>query len=483
MSSPSENDPGVHTVIPCLTVLVTLGFISIIHFAILLSNGALWSWKDGALDHAFKAEGSRLVRDPVQQLRATMGLDANDVVAHHGQFYYRPDIEHVRGRNFLKPPVIRSHVVLKQESSLARQWNPLPAIIAFDRQLKKEGIRLVLLPVPSKAVFADSSQPPILNEGYHEFVETLHQDHGVEVLDLVPLFEKLRIQGGQLFLRGDSHWAPEAMAHIARIVAAKTSVQSPALPYPTVRRTLTAPGDLTRLLGQNWKETIASSMVLDHNEEIWKPSREAPYLLLGDSFSNIYSLSEMGWGKGAGFAEMLSLEMSAPVDRITRNADGAFASREELLRDPGRLANKSVVIWQFALRELSFGNWKVLDLPRSGPTHRPRTGTAPQELEGTIARGAPVPPLTRTPYRQAVREVLLENVRSESGRIAGRIVLLGYAVQDHLPTGMANWEPGDQVSVQIVPWETVESSHGRLHRFALKDPGLELLEIPRFWMK
>ena len=89
MSSPSENDPGVHTVIPCLTVLVTLGFISIIHFAILLSNGALWSWKDGALDHAFKAEGSRLVRDPVQQLRATMGLDANDVVTHHGQFYVR----------------------------------------------------------------------------------------------------------------------------------------------------------------------------------------------------------------------------------------------------------------------------------------------------------------------------------------------------------------------------------------------------------
>ncbi len=479
----SQNEPGARSGFPCLAVLISLGFFSLIHFTIFFGNGALWSWKDGALDHAFREAGASLVRNPVQQLRTTMGLNTNDVVARHGQLYYRPDIEHVRGRSFLEPPAERSHVVLRQQRPTKRNWNPVPAIVTFDRQLKQEGIRLVLLPVPSKAVFTDSSQRPLLNEGYHEFVETLHQDHGVEVLDLVPLLGELHAQGDPLFLEGDSHWTPEAMSHIARLVAKETAVQPPGDPCQTVERTLSASGNLTRLLGRNRKETIASSMVLGHNEEIWKPSREAPYLLLGDSFANIYSLDEMGWGKGAGLAERLCLEMSAPVDRITRNTDGAFASREDLLRDPGRLASKSVVVWQFAMRELSFGNWKILDLPRAGLTPRPPIETAPQQLEGTIARVANVPPLARTPYRQAVREVLLENARSESGRIPGRVLLLGYGVQDHLPTGMAKWEPGDQVSVQVVPWETVESSHGQLHRFALKDPGLELLELPRFWMK
>ena len=484
MSSPSAKDPGAQAAIPCPAVLVTLGFLSIIHFAIFLGNGALWSWKDGALDHAFNAAGSRLVRAPVQQLRATMGLNANDVVAHQGELYYRPDIEHVHGRSFLKPPGARSHVVLTPESSQERQWNPVPAIIEFDRQLKREGIRLVLLPVPSKAVFANSSQPPILNGGYPEFLRILRSDLGVEVLDLVPLLQELRAQGSPLFLEGDSHWTPGTVREVARLVAEHTSVQSPGTPFPTVARTLSATGDLAHLLGQRArKETITASMVLGHNDEVWTPSREAPFLLLGDSFSNIYSLEEMGWGKGAGLAEMLSLEMSAPVDLIARNADGAFASREELHRDPGRLANKSVVVWQFAMRELSVGNWKVLPLPREELTQRPEAGPLPQKLEGTITRVANVPPLTRTPYRQAVREVLLDNVRSESGLITGQVVLLGYAVQDHLPTGMARWEEGDQVSVQAIPWETVEGVNGRLHRFALRDPGLELLKIPWVWMK
>ena len=176
MSHPSEKAPGAQAPIPCPAVLVTLGFLSIIHFAIFLGNGALWSWKDGALDHAFTAAGAGLVRAPVQQLRATVGLNANDVVAHQGELYYRPDIEHVHGRSFLNPPGARSHVVVTRESSLKRQWDPIPAIIEFDRQLKREGIRLVLLPVPSKAVFANDSQPPILNEGYLEFLQILRSD-------------------------------------------------------------------------------------------------------------------------------------------------------------------------------------------------------------------------------------------------------------------------------------------------------------------
>jgi hypothetical protein len=82
-----------------------------------------------------------------------------------------------------------------------------------------------------------------------------------------------------------------------------------------------------------------------------------------------------------------------------------------------------------------------------------------------------------------VREVLLGKIRSGSGRVTGSVILLGYAVQDHLPTGMAHWEKGDRVSVQVVPWEAVEPGTGDLQRFSLRDPEQTLQETSRFWIK
>ena len=480
MPDQEHNEPISLSRMPCIVVLVTLGVLSTIHLGTFFSDGSLWDWEDGALDRAFLEAGARHVHDPVQLLRARAGFDANDVVERTHELYYQPDIDHLTGRNFLRPPVARSHVVLSSPPDTERTWDPLPAILDFHQQLAARGIRLVVLPVPSKAVFADPSRKPILNEGYREFLDRLRAS-GAEIHDLVPLYEEMRAAGKRLFLEGDSHWTPEAMARAARAVAATTSVQPPDDPYPVLERQLTASGDLAQLLGRPWKETVRQRMLLSRNDLRWKPDPEAPYLLLGDSFSNIYSLDAMGWGIAAGFAEALSIELRAPVDRISRNADGAFASREELLRNPQRLANKSVVVWQFAMRELSFGDWKVLPLSSPEPSSASRLSDMPEELEGTIARVAPIPSLTRTPYRQAIREVLLENVRSSSGLVPDRVVLLGYAVQNHLPTGMAQWDPGDQVRLRVISWESVEPSKARLHRFALPDDELELLEVPRAW--
>ena len=474
------NEPVSLSRMPCVAVLVTLGFLSTIHLGSFFSDGSLWSWGGGALDRAFLEAGARQAREPVQRLRARMGFDANDVVERAHELYYQPDIDHLIGRSFLTPPAARSHVVLSRSPATSRNWNPLPAILDFHRELDARGIRLVVLPVPSKAVFANPSHGPILNEGYEAFLDRLRSS-GVEVHDLVPLYQEMRAAGTRLFLESDSHWTPEAMTRAARVIAAATSVQAPGEPSPVLERQLTASGDLAQLLGRQRKETVRQRMLLSRNDRLWKPDPEAPYLLLGDSFSNIYSLDAMGWGIGAGFAEALSIELRAPVDRIARNSDGAFASREELLRAPLRLANKSVVVWQFAMRELSFGDWKVLPLNAPTPEPRVHLGKFNEELEGTIVRAAAIPSLTRTPYRQAIREVLLENVRSSSGLLPGRVVLLGYAVQDHLPTGMAQWEPGDHVRVRAVSWESVAQSRGRLHRFAIPDPDLELLEAPWVW--
>ena len=469
MTNPLRKTSQPRDQMPSLTVLVSLGLFSIAHFAFVLSGESPRETED--LTRAFAKPGTQMLHSPGQRLRASAGLDTTEVVTRHDHCYYRPDIDHLSGQSFLKKP----------RHPASRHWNPLPAIINFHQQLKAAGIRLVLLPVPSQASLANEPSSPMVNEGYREFLRILRSDHGIEVLDLVPLLDNLSRQGTPPFLRGDSHWSPSGMSEVARFVAEKTSVQAPGEPYQTVERSLSSIGNLTRLMGRTKKESLSSSMVLGQNDEVWKPRPGAPFLLLGDSFSRIYSQEDMGWGKGAGLAETLSLEMSAPVDRIAFNKNGAFASREALLHHPERLANKSVVVWQFAMRELSFGNWKVLGLPELPP--RPAVQADPQTLEGTILRVAELPPLKQAPFRQAVREVLLGKIRSGSGRVTGSVILLGYAVQDHLPTGMAHWEKGDRVSVQVVPWEAVEPGTGDLQRFSLRDPEQTLQETSRFWIK
>ena len=120
-------------------------------------------------------------------------------------------------------------------------------------------------------------------------------------------------------------------------------------------------------------EAVWLRRVLQPDGSPWRPSRDADVLVLGDSFSNIYSLESMGWGTSAGFAEQLSYALRRPVDRLVQNDEGAFATRAMLQRQPDRLDGKRVVVYQFAARELAFGDWKVI--PAAGSPLNPRRGS------------------------------------------------------------------------------------------------------------
>ena len=98
----------------------------------------------------------------------------------------------------------------------------------------------------------------------------------------------------------------------------------------------------------------------------WKADPRADVLLLGDSFTNIYSQSDLGWGTGAGLAEQLSYYLGHPIDRLALNSGGALNTRQRLAQDLAtgndRLAGKKVVVYQFAVRELAIGDWRVIEL-------------------------------------------------------------------------------------------------------------------------
>src|SRR6185369_17065028 len=183
--------------------------------------------------------------------------------------------------------------------------------------------------------------------------------------------------GTSAYLATDTHWSPAAMENVATALAAELRPLLPAASKAAAfhRDTVTVRnlGDLGKMLklpdSVAWPapESVAIHRVRPVSDSAARDiDSSAEVLLLGDSFSNIYSLESMGWGASAGLAEQLALALNRPVDALRRNDAAAYATREMLTlenaRGCGRLAGKRVVVWQFAARELAYGDWKLLDL-------------------------------------------------------------------------------------------------------------------------
>jgi alginate O-acetyltransferase complex protein AlgJ len=199
---------------------------------------------------------------------------------------------------------------------------------------------------------------------------------------------------------------------------------------------------------------------------LWRPSKEADVLLLGDRFSNIFSFEAMG-GESAVFAEHLSVALGRPIDCILRNNDASFATREilsnELGRGRERLAGKKPVIREFATRELSFGNWKLLDL-KLGEAKPSRFLTLKpgEELEvsGTVKTISPVPWPDSVPYKDHIEALHLVDSEGadSSGDVAaesqGQAVVYLWSMRGNVWTSAARLRPGDRVKLRLRPWRT-----------------------------
>ena len=214
------------------------------------------------------------------------------------------------------------------------------------------------------------AQIPLQNASYASFLDELRRN-GILVFDPAePLAAAARSAQATQYLATDTHWRPEAMeaiaGQLAAFIRAHVSLPARAADHRVEPLELRQSGDIAVMLdlpaGQTLypPETVTIRRVLSPDGTPWQPSRDADVLLLGDSFSNVFSLASMGWGESAGFVEHVSLALQRPVDRIVQNDQGSYATRE-LLRRSGsdRLAGKRVVIYQFATRELVFGDWKV----------------------------------------------------------------------------------------------------------------------------
>jgi alginate O-acetyltransferase complex protein AlgJ len=410
--------------------------------------------------------------------------------------FYRPDVDYITGPPFLDPSQIRHRTHVDRV-----QPDPIKAIVDFRNQLAARGIDLIVVPVPMKpGIDADKfsaradETAPLQNPSFLEFKVRL-ESAGVGVFDPGPLLiqRKAALGGAPLYLENDTHWRPETMEFVAEKLAPliPPASSTPHAPLEVKEKEINSLGDIARMLmlppSQNIyrPEKVTIHEVLAGNA-LWRPSKDADILLLGDSFSNIFSLEALGWGESAGFAEHLSRALGGrPLDCILRNSDASFATREilarELARGRDRLAGKKLIVWEFATRELAFGDWKMIEMKLGQPAPErffvPKAG---EEIvaDGTVESVSTVPRPGTVPYADHILAVHLTDlaVAGRSANEALESLVYLESMRDNVLTAAARLRAGDRIKLRLRAWADVSDRYEKINRSEVDDLTVQLQE-------
>jgi alginate O-acetyltransferase complex protein AlgJ len=258
--------------------------------------------------------------------------------------------------------------------------DPLEPIDDFNRQLADMGIRLLVVPVPPKALIypamlgcsRDDARPAL--ERLRRFYAML-RERGVEVLDLTEDFLRPEaLAEGPLYCKTDSHWSGlglrRAAARMAEWVRAQVSLTRPAdgVAWSARGGERRIVGDLTRLLRGAETESVELFYVEDDAGNHPRADPASPILLLGDSHVLVFHEGADLHAAGAGLPDHLTLLLGARVDVLGVRGSGATTSRISLIRrikaSSDFLKTKKAVIWCFAAREFTEADaWRFVPLP------------------------------------------------------------------------------------------------------------------------
>jgi alginate O-acetyltransferase complex protein AlgJ len=421
-----------------------------------------------------------------------------------GWLFYRRDVDSLTGPGFLEARVLRQRAATGSELRAPPQPDPVKAIVDFHRQLAARGIALLVMPAPVKPSIHPEFYSRryvgrnlvVQNPSFEDFKRRL-ADAGVAVFDPSPVLAEAKAAspGTPLYLKTDTHWTPTAMESTARRLAglARQTVTLPAGQpgrFSAVAKTVKAPGDIALMLrlppgpAAFPAETVQLRQVVE-GERDWRPDPRAEVLLLGDSFANIYSLEPMGWGESAGLAEHLSLALGLPVDALCRNDSGSHATREmlarELQRGHDRLAGKKLVIWEFAARELAFGDWKLLPLQlgerKEASFYSPKAGQT-NEVRAIVRAASRAPRPGSVPYKDHILTLHLAELECPTDPEANsqEAVVFTWSMRDNQPTPAARLRPGDPVRLRLQPWSGVARLYEAINRSELDEDRLLLAD-------
>jgi len=292
------------------------------------------------------------------------------------------ELEYITFGRFWGPDARRANPNVPPDAA-----DPLVAILDFNEQLKKRGIELIFMPVPTRPlVFPESvlgkeklpnGTPPRLDTPELEFYELL-RSKGIKVLDLMPVYLKERSgEHGTVFVPSESHWTGYGVAVAAREAAKEIRSEQWAKKVPKHEfvakwTSLEVDGHILKSAqehgaGQALKpDTVWVRVIKEKTakgeESMAQSQPESPVVIMGDS-------NTFWWSReGGGLPEELAYELGYPVDLIFTPWGGATNARLNLMRrvhsDPTYLDKKKVVLWSFTSRGFVHTNdgWVVLPL-------------------------------------------------------------------------------------------------------------------------
>lgn len=443
------------------------------------------------------------------------------IIGQNGWLFYQAGVDYAAGADFLGREALAARMKgLKDRQVEADPHpDPRPALVAFISALRAHGVTVLLIPVPDKVMIhperltARASGVLANNPGYPQFVAAVEQAGGV-VFDATGLSRAKASIGRTLYLGQDTHWRPEWMAEMASAVAetVRERFPLPVLPNPlvTVTRTETRRrvGDLVDMLalpkGQSLyvPEEVAVTQIIDQatNRPV-APDPESDVVLLGDSFTNIYSDPGLGWGEGAGFAAHLGMALGRRLQVVAYNGAAATGARQEFLRteQARRLYSKKLLIYEFTIHDLTAANWRPLPLPPQkkrvlpvvrtevalsgapGPAAvpaRPASSVGPLLVSGEIELLSPLPTPGVSAYRDCLAFARLKVAKVISGEYNQSIAIVVFHVmKDNQLTESAALRVGDRVRLELQPLKEAAEIYRGMQRTDTTD---DFEHVPQF---
>lgn len=390
---------------------------------------------------------------------------------------------YVSGFNYLINPGFLLPEQLHKRSLSSIQPDPVKAIVDFNQQLKERGIRLILLPAPVKPMLYGDKLGTTMqirqNPSYQEFKSRIEAE-GISIMDFTDALFQMRQTTTEPYLHTDTHWSPKGAWLAARLTAEQLASDAHNNLGGVTWKTITGLGDIANMLHLSdptktiMPESVEAPMI---PERLARYSKNAEILLLGDSFVNIYDLGRMGWSDGGGFAKMLSFFLKKPVDVIARNDSGAYATRQllanELKRGRDRLAGKKIVIWEFVIRELAVGDWKMLDMTLGkAPEIKFINPQKPIMVTATVLAVSEVPRPYAAPYKDHIMSVHLGDINGGNDQAIAYMV----SMRDNVRTPAAQLRIGETAQIELASWADYEATYGSWNRSEINNDELLLQE-------
>ena len=313
---------------------------------------------------------------------------------------------------------------------------------------------------------------PIFHHDTKRIIKALNSSPNLDVLDLTkPLFN-LKSQN-QVFLKQDTHWTPEGMELAAKIIADHIKSLGITINNSNLnarnKEERKAYGDLAEKINI-WNGGFSEEVVLANQIQGNTRDRNSEVILLGDSFTNIYSSNQgLDWGVNAGLPEHIALNIGTPIDVISINGGGATEVRKKLAQRRGSskdMKNKKVIVWALTSRDLYLSkqqgidrniSWEDVTFDQRQPDNKTLNNKI--TVRAKLIAKPKLPNPNQTTYKDLLYGADYEIIETLSGKFQGNskvVAIVNWAFKNRKLLPSADYEIGSVRNLQIVPFEEMK---------------------------